>query len=60
MVKQAPTFIFMPPTRVVVLKPSVQVAGFSGVIGCIDGSLIPIVAPHEDEFAYVNRKNFIP
>ena len=35
-----------------------QVARFPGVIGCIDGSHIPIIAPSEFEYAYVNRKGF--
>ena len=63
MVKLALKFIFMPPTRADIFETKhnfYQVAGFPGVIGCIDGSHIPIVAPHEDEFAHVNRKNFIP
>ena len=60
-VKLAPKFIFMPPTRADVFETKhdfYQVAGFPSVIGCIDGSHIPIVAPHEDEFAYVNPKKF--
>ena len=59
MVKLAPKFIFMLPTRADIFESKhnfYQVAGFPGVIGCIDGSRIPIVVPHEDEFAYVNRK----
>ena len=35
-----------------------NVAEFPGVIGCVDGSHIPIIAPHQDEYAYVNQKNF--
>ena len=35
-----------------------NVAGFPGVIGCVDGSHIPIISLHQDEYAYVNRKNF--
>ena len=61
MVKLAPTFIFMPPARADIFETKrnfYQVAGFPGIIGCIDGSHIPIVAPHEDEFAFVNRKKF--
>ena len=61
MVKLAPKFIFVLPTRADIFETKhnfYQVAGFPGVIGCIDGSHIPIVALHEDEFAYVNRKKF--
>ena len=37
-----------------------DVAGFPGVLGCIDCTHIPIRAPSlpEDEYAYVNRKGF--
>ena len=35
-----------------------QVARFSGVIGCIDGSRIPIIVLSEFEYAYVDRKGF--
>ena len=52
----------MPPTRADIFESKhnfYQVAGFPGVIGCIDQSHIPIVAPHEDDFAYVNRKKII-
>ena len=35
-----------------------SVAGFPGVLGCVDGTHIPIIAPSVDEYAYVNRKNF--
>ena len=61
MIKLAPKFILIPPTRADIFETKhnfYQVAGFPGVIGCIDGSHIPIVAPHEDEFANVNRKKF--
>ena len=54
MVKLTPKFIFMPPTRADIFETKhsfYQVAGFSGVIGCIEGSHILIVAAHEDEFA---------
>jgi DDE superfamily endonuclease len=30
----------------------------SGVIGCIDGSHIPIRAPHDSPSSYVNRRGF--
>ena len=61
MVKLAPKFIFMPKERGDIIETKqnfYQFAGFPGVIGCIDGTHIPIVAPHDDEFAYVNRKKF--
>ncbi len=32
--------------------------GFPSVIGCIDCTHAKIIAPNEDEFAYINRKNF--
>ena len=54
MVKLAPHFIFMP--RNYNEMCNIKVAGFPGVIGSIDGSHIQIIAPHKDEFAYVNRK----
>ena len=31
-----------------------------GVINCIDGSHIPIIAPQKNEFANINLKNFTP
>ena len=31
--------------------------GFPLVLGCIDGSHVPIIAPSENEEIYVNRKN---
>lgn len=33
-------------------------AGFPNVIGCIDGTQIPIKAPSANEGDYVNRKSF--
>ena len=35
-----------------------NIARFPGVLGSVDGTHIPIVAPVEHEYAYVNRKNF--
>ena len=51
----------MPRSREEVAKTKhnfYQLAGFPGVIGCIDGSHIPIVAPPEDEFVFINGKGF--
>lgn len=36
----------------------VQIAGFPGVIGVIDGTHVRITAPREFEAAYVNRKRY--
>ena len=61
MVKLAPDFIFMPRNNNKICnmkREFYKIKDFSGVIGCIDGSHIQIIAPHEDEFAYVNRKKF--
>jgi hypothetical protein len=33
-----------------------NVAGFPNVLGCVDGTLIPIKTPHDDEHLYVSRK----
>lgn len=35
-----------------------KLAKFPGVIGAVDGTLIPILAPNVDEFAYVCRKGY--
>ncbi|XP_045129081.1 putative nuclease HARBI1 [Portunus trituberculatus] len=34
------------------------IAGFPGVVGVIDGTHVRIVAPKDDEYAYVNRKRY--
>ncbi|KAI2650859.1 hypothetical protein H4Q32_028182 [Labeo rohita] len=34
-----------------------RIAGFPSVVGCIDGSHIPTIAPTENEADYVNRKS---
>ena len=33
-----------------------EAAGMPGIIGCIDGTLVKIVAPQEEEWSYINRK----
>ena len=61
LVRMAPNFIYMPSNSNEILrtkKEFYKVAGFPGVIGYINGSHISIIAPHQDEFAYVNRKKF--
>lgn len=35
-----------------------QIAGFPGVVGVIDGTHIRIQAPSDDEAVYINRKNY--
>ena len=35
-----------------------EIAGFPKVIGAIDGTLIPIRAPHENEHLYVCHKGY--
>jgi hypothetical protein len=35
-----------------------QKAGFPNVVGCIDGTHVPIQAPVDDEPRFVNRKGF--
>ncbi|XP_041364333.1 putative nuclease HARBI1 [Gigantopelta aegis] len=35
-----------------------QIAGFPGVVGVIDGTHVRIQAPHKDEPEFVNRKHF--
>ena len=35
-----------------------ELGGFALVLGCIDGTHVPIVAPSHNEVIYVNRKSF--
>ncbi|KAK0144350.1 putative nuclease HARBI1 [Merluccius polli] len=35
-----------------------RIAGLPNVMGCVDGTQIPITAPEENEADYVNRKSF--
>ena len=35
-----------------------ELYGFPKVLGCIDGTHVPILAPHSGEDLFVNRKNF--
>ena len=59
--KKAPQFIYMPRNDDEMDKTKTEFynfAGFPGVIGCIDGTHVPIIAPPEDEYVYVNRRKF--
>ena len=61
MAKKAKHFTYMsrsPNEEENIKSELFQVAGFPDVIGCIDGTHIPIIAPPIDECAYVNRKKF--
>ena len=57
MTGKASRFINMPPNvdGLESLKTGFyQVAKFPGILGCIDGTHIPIIAPKIDEYSYVN------
>jgi len=61
MTAKASEYIYMPRNREEIYKTKsdfYQIAQFPGIIGCVDGSHIPIIAPQENEFVYINRKNF--
>ena len=56
----ASSFIHMVQSgsKIIATKQSFyRVVGFLGVTGCVDGSHVPLIAPQNDELAYVNRKN---
>ncbi|KAJ8949671.1 hypothetical protein NQ314_008132 [Rhamnusium bicolor] len=44
--------------RQVEISNNFNINNFAGIIGCIDGSHIKIVAPKNNRNSYVNRKNF--
>ena len=60
MVKKASHYIYMPKKEEILrlLEDFEQVSCLPRVIGAIDGSHICIIAPSEDEYAYVNRKRY--
>ena len=54
-------FIDFPTTpQIIQLKQTavMQVAGFPGVVGSIDGTQVRIIGPSVDESVYVNRKRY--
>ncbi|XP_008299148.1 putative nuclease HARBI1 [Stegastes partitus] len=54
-----PNFVIFPGSKpVTAIKEEFhKIAGFPDVIGCIDGTHIPITAPSRNEAKYVNRKS---
>ena len=51
----------MPTTRErcqIISQGFFNIGGFPNIIGCVDGSLIPIIRPVENEHIYVSRKGF--
>ena len=61
MVKQLHNHVHMPAREDIENEKNLfyEVAGFPGVLGCIDGTHIPIIAPPgPQEPMFVNRKNF--
>ena len=60
LIRKKKNFISMPDSRVASrIKEKFYLLGhFPGVIGAIDGTHVPIIAPAEDEHLYVNRKGF--
>ena len=58
MVKRSNEFIYMPRNsneQQATKRKIYDIAGFPGALGIIDGTHIPMIAPSEDEYAYVNR-----
>ena len=51
---------FPTPPQIIQLKQTafMQVAGFPGVVGSIDGTQVRIIGPSVDESVYVNRKRY--
>ena len=60
-VSKASQFIYMPRSAFEisgVISDFQAISGLPKVIGVVDGSHIPMIAPSVDEYAYVNRKQF--
>ena len=60
-VSKASQFIHMPRNEMEIAKnisDLQQIAGIPKVVGAVDGSHIPMIAPTYGEYAYVNRKQF--
>ena len=55
-----PQFIMWPtrPEQAQIAGNFVQKTGFPGVVGCIDGTHIPIPGPSDHRASYINRKGF--
>ena len=60
-VSKASQFIYVPRSKseiLGVISDFQAISGLPKVIGAVDGSHIPMIAPFVDEYAYVNRKQF--
>ena len=56
--KRANEFITWPVNTVQVMAGFRDMAGFPGVVGCVDGIHIPILMPSDRGYQYINRKGF--
>ena len=59
-VSEASQFIYIPTNPEIsrVIRDFQQISGLPKVIGAVDGSHIPLIAPPVGEYIYVNRKQF--
>ena len=55
---KASKYIHFPTDQRTVIHDFHSIAGFPNVVGCVDGTHIPISAPHTNENTYVCRKGF--
>ena len=60
LISKKESFIYIPndSDEVTSKQQFYSLARFPGIIGAIDGSHVPIIAPKKDEHLFVNRKNF--